>query len=294
MDPSRPKSSSSTKKWLIGCGIGCGAILLILIFLIAGGVFFIKNIVNEFEDSDAIMDTLTERYGKVKEYCPDPDGTIKPDRLEAFLEAREAMAPIREELERSINILSNERKKREVEEEKSRSVFKKIKTGIGLIPQIADFYKSRSQALLDVGMGIGEYYFIYTVAYFSWLGKPVVDGSEFQFVRDRGDRRSRYWDDEESEEIQRDMMIRGLHRMILPMLRNQYEKLTEGDFPQVREKWRKALEEEIKAMESNRYRLVWEDGVPPVIEDSLRPFRKRLEASYSPMLNALEVSFEQR
>ncbi len=48
------------------------------------------------------------------------------------------------------------------------------------------------------------------------------------------------------------------------------------------------------AMEADRYRLPWQDGLPEVLEISLSPFRERLEASYSKMTNALEVAFEQR
>jgi len=90
LEPIKPSSSNTAKKWLIGCGIGCGAILLIVILLIMGGFFFIKNIADDFKDSAALMDTLIDEYGEIEAYCPDPDGTIKPERLKAFLAAREA------------------------------------------------------------------------------------------------------------------------------------------------------------------------------------------------------------
>ena len=61
MEQVKTKSSSSTKKWLIGCGIGCGAILLIVIILVMGGFFFIRNIVEGFKSSEVLMDTLVEQ-----------------------------------------------------------------------------------------------------------------------------------------------------------------------------------------------------------------------------------------
>lgn len=294
MEPVKQSSPNTTKKWLIGCGIGCGAILLIVILLIMGGFFFIKNIAEDFRDSAALMDTLIEEYGEIEDYYPEPDGTIRPERLTAFLAAREAMVPAREELERSIRFLQDEGRRGEESEEGRRSVFKKVTTGFGLIPRISDFYKVRAQALMDANMGIGEYYYIYVIAYFSWLEKPLLDGPDFQIREDDQGYRFREWEDEEAQEIRQDMTIRWLHRITLPMLKNQYEKLSEADRSRIQGQWRRALEAEIKAMEGNRYRMVWEDGLPDVLISSLAPFRHQLEASYSPLTNSLEVAFERR
>ncbi len=293
MEQTKQSSSSSAKKWLIGCGIGCGAILLIVILLVMGGFFFVRNIVEGFKDTDALMDTLVAQHGEIQEYSPDSDGAIKPERLEAFLEAREVMAPARDEIEKSFRILEEGRDE-ETSDKESRSVFKRIKTGFGMIPQISGFYKSHVQALLDVEMGMGEYYYIYTVAYYSWLGKPVLEGPDFQIRGNDQGYRYRDWDDQESEEVRRDITFRWLHRISLPMLQKQYEKLISEDVPRVQSGWRKALQAEIEAMESNRYRLIWQDGLPEVIQKSLEPYRQRLEDSYSPMTNALEISLERR
>ena len=158
MDPNKPTSSSTTKKWLIGCGIGCGAVILIVGLLFVAGVFYVKNLVEGFKESVALMDTLTERYGKVTEFCPEPDGSMKYDRLEAFLQVRDSMTPQLDKFAESINILSDGEWGGVEGERESTSTIKKISTGIGLIPQIADYYKIRNQSLLDAEMGIGEYY----------------------------------------------------------------------------------------------------------------------------------------
>ena len=51
---------------------------------------------------------------------------------------------------------------------------------------------------------------------------------------------------------------------------------------------------EVKALEADRYRLPWRDGVPAVIEASLKPYRERLEAGYSRMANLFEIAVDQR
>jgi hypothetical protein len=47
-------------------------------------------------------------------------------------------------------------------------------------------------------------------------------------------------------------------------------------------------------METDRYRIPWQDGLPEIIDLSLRPFRDRLEAGYSRLANLFELAFEQR
>ena len=291
MDPNHTGKSSTTRKWLIGCGIGCGVIIVIGALLITGGVLYVRNLVEGFKDSEAILETLTEKYGRITEFTPAPDGRIPSARIEAFLEAREVTTELREKIERDIGILDEDEG---IDVESSGNVFQKLKLGFGLIPQIAQFFKARNQALLDVGMGMGEYYYLYTLVYFSWLDKPLLDGPPISIRGGDEEIRIEDWDDEEAREVQQDLSLRRIHRMLLPMLRNQYEKLTAGPVEEAFEDWRSALAAELEAMEDDRYRLPWQDGLPEVITSSLEPYRARFERSYSRLMNAIEISLEQR
>ena len=288
------KKSSTASKWLIGCGIGCGVVILLLVFAGVGGYFFVKNIVSGFEETEAIADALTERYGEIKDFCPDPDGAIGPERVEAFLSVRNSMEPVKEKLENSIIILSDEEGEGQFKEEPSPGVLTKIKTGFGIIPLIAEFYTRRNQALLDAEMGLGEYYFIYVVSYYSWLGKSPGDGLEYSLVDRDEEKRGVYWRRRRSENLddRQNDVLKQLHRQILPMLKNQLAKLTGNDISPVRDPWRESLAAEIEAMEADRFRLLWLDGLPEVLVVSLKPFRGRLEVSYSKVLNALEMALE--
>jgi hypothetical protein len=286
--------SSTASKWLIGCGIGCGVVILLLVFAGVGGYFFVKNIVEGFEETEAITDALTERYGEVKDFCPDPGGAIKPERLEAFLSVRNSMEPAKEALESSINLLSDEEGESQFKEEPSPGVLTKIKTGFEIIPLIAEFYTRRNQALLDAEMGLGEYYFIYVISYYSWLGKSPGDGLEYNLVHEDEEEKGVYWRRRRSENLEnrQDVVIKQLHRQILPMMHNQLAELTGIDISPIRDPWRETLAAEIEAMEADRFRLPWQGGLPDVLEASLKPFRGRLEASYSKVLNALEMALE--
>ena len=294
--PNAKPGRSTASKWLIGCGIGCGVVIILAIILGVSGFFFVRNIVEGFKETETLMDAITERYGKAEEFCPDPEGVIRSGRLEAFLTVRRAMVPAAEELEKSLNILSYDRREKEFQEEPAPGTLTKIRTGFRMVPQIAEFYRSRNQALLDAEMGLGEYYFIYTISYFSWLGKSPADGPPFQIVSDEGEGRSIVYRRRRRETIEDrlDYMLKRISRQILPMLQNQYAKLTERDITRAQESWRKLLASEIDAMESDRFRLPWQDGLPEVLKGSLSPFRGRLEDSYNATLNAFEIVLEQR
>jgi len=296
LSPQNAGSGKSTAtKWLIGCGIGCGVVIILAIILGVSGFFFVRNIVEGFKETETLMDAITERYGQVEEFCPDPDGAIKSERLEAFLAVRKTMAPASQELENSMNILSYDRRKEEFKEEPAPGRLAKIRTGFRMVPQIAEFYRSRNQALLDVEMGLGEYYFIYIVSYFSWLDKSPADGPPFQIVGDEDQGRSVVYRRRRKETLEDrlDYMLKRIRRQILPMLQNQYTKLTESDVPSTKDSWRKELANEIDAMESDRFHLPWQDKLPEVLKYSLEPFRTRLEASYRAQLNPFEIVLEQ-
>ena len=294
MNETETKSSSTTKKWLVGCGIGCAVIILILIVLGVGGYMFFKNLIGEFQEQEELMTMLTERYGEIRDFCPEPDGSIGPSSIEAFLSVREAFAPSREQLEFSMRELQDRVGQSEVEVRKPKNIFEMVKLGFGLIPQIAEFMKSRNQALLDAEMGMGEYSYIYAIAYFSWLGKPPEDGPDFEVMEEGGGSRLGERDIEEIREERRDVMIRRLHRTLLPMLENQLEKLISTGASETLSDWKSLLEAEIQAMEEDRFHLPWEDGLPDAIKASLEPFRDRLDQSYNAMTNPFELTIEQR
>lgn len=289
---------STTSKWLIGCGIGCGAVLLGIILISISGYFFFKKIGQDFKETEDTRKVLIERFGEIKDFCPDPDGAIKPERLEAFLAVRRLMEPARKEFEKDISLLSRKDSEGRAKEEPLPGFFTKLKTGLGIIPLITEFIKSRNQALLENEMGMGEYDYIYVVAFYSWLKKNPSDGPPFQ-IRDEEERKDEgvriIWrTPTEIEEDSLDSILKQIHRQILPMLHNQYAKLAEGAVPRTKEKWRRALAEEIKAMEADRFRLPWQDGLPEVLKASLEPFRNRLEASYSRLMNRVEMTLDSR
>lgn len=276
--------------WLKVCGIGCGAAILIFVGLSTGFVFIDREPLQVFEQAHLTLETVREEYGDIREFRPDPSGAIPPESMAAFLAAREFVAADRMDTEGDLIDLSKDTGRCNVDS--ISSVFTIFWTGTGLLPQLADFLQRRNEALLEAEIGLGEYYYIYSLAYYAWLEKSPADGPPFKLVGDHGDVLDEGCLDRDEPEV-RDYRTRlartSLNRVLLPVLRNQLSDLTGDVVDAGLRAWSETLSAEIAALEADPYRLPWQDGLPEVIESSLRPYRDRLEDSYGPMCNALEV-----
>jgi hypothetical protein len=283
--------ASKSTKWLLGCGIGCGVIILIFVATGAGSYFLLKKTIEGFEEVGEIQADLEERFGEITEFVPAPDGSIAPDRLETFLRARELAASPREELEKTLTTLSD------AEEGKlTPGVFiDAMMAGFDLLPGITSFLRHRNEAMLEAGIGPGEYLYVYAVAYYSWLGKSPADGPPFVLS-------SHDDDDSEEEEDERDAFViredrmeetrRFLNTRLTVMLRNQLAAAAPGGAGEGGDSWPDALAAEVELMEADPYRIPWQDGLPMVLDSSLEPFRKRLEESYCEICNPLEIAVD--
>ncbi len=280
------RRSRRVRQWLIVGGVGCGTLVVIVVGLIVGSVLLFRDAVQEFERADGTLASVVERFGPISEFRPDPTGTIPPDRVEAFLTAREGIATERAEVEQSLVLLSGD----------DVGGLRKTMAGLRLMHQSADFLARRNEKLLDVGIGLGEYDYIYTLAYYSWLGKSPADGPSFQLVGDEGYVLETAFEGTPEHELRAhrtEITRSSLNRLFLPVLRNQLSDLDAAMGDGV-ETWRQTLAAEIAALEGDAHRLPWEEGLPESIAASLQPYRDRLEESYGPMSNALEIGVARR
>jgi len=275
--------AGAAKKWAVGCGIGCGLIIIIVGGIGTCGYLGVKKITDRADDLEVSSAALVEAYGEVGEFVPEADGTIPYDRLELFLTIREDLAETGGELVGIVETLDGER---------SGGVIAKVKAGFNLVPGIFSFIEARNGVLTERGMGLGEYTHTYTVAYYAWLAKDPADGPSFQVNGDDNDNEdSVRWgvhrDDEGDVRSRREERLRrDLHDIQRRMLDNQ---LAAAEGRAVDEAWLAELRAESARMDDIRRRLLWEDWVPAPVRDSLEPFRVRLEESYTPLMNAVEM-----
>ncbi len=293
--------SNNTSKWLTGCGIGCAVIIAIVVLIILVSYMFIKNTVNEFQETETSTDLVEERFGCARDFCPHADGKIEAERMDAFLAVRDSIAGVSTELETTLLTIAGEIEKAENKEIKPfNMVMKIIGKGIKAIPLMVEFYKVRNYALLDADMGLGEYYYIYILVYYSYLEKSPEDGPDFQLVGDNIDGNHGWPYDDSDEDIdnykkrikeeRRERIVRKINRLFRSMLSNQLEELEKDNSMSRRRSLKKEIEYEIQALKEDRERIPWQDGLPDFIRESFEPFKLRLNKSYNEMVNAVELN----
>ncbi len=278
--------AGSGKKWLIGCGIAFVIGILLVVAMIYGGIQLGKKAVEKFEEVGAVTGALEDRFGGAETYIPDADGRIRPERMEAFLNARAAMAPFRQEFESTLALLDGD----ESSDDASGSFLSKGRAGLKLIPGIIGFFGERAEACLEAEIGLGEYAYIYVVSYYGLLQKQVAAGPGFVLTSADGDRNNQGRGDDEFavREARREMILSTSRELFLDLLQNQLDasRLLPRPGP---EPWEAELQIEIEKLQNDPYRLPWNDGLPEQLATSIEPYRERLESSWSEMCNALEI-----
>jgi len=242
--------------------IGCGAAVLLGIGAV---VVLTIAVMRPFGSAVDDREVLDAQYGARADWVPAPDGSIAPDRMEAFLAVRHAVHPLCAEfMAAETQIMSMQRFDDQEDVSRSevlREALATTRTAIGLGPLIGELYAARNAALLEAGMGLGEYAWIYTLAYRDRLSE-VSDPQTRLFGGSQTDRR------------------------VLADVRGMLERqLAQAEDPAAR----LALEAEIEAMRSDPERLPWADVLPAPTADSLAPFRQRLDDLYCDAAAPMEL-----
>jgi hypothetical protein len=285
--------ATTGQKWLLGCGIGCGgALLLVAVGIFAFGLF-VRHTVKDFDQVTETGQKLEEQVGPGSEYTPPPDGAVPKDRMEAFLAVREAtqderraMAEVWQGLPLSLE------QAREIEGkpiwEQLKQAWSITRSGFGIAGEIGRFTAARNEALLERDMSLGEYSYIYVLAYHSWLGKPVTDSPGEKADPSKGGEQD--VGDMMGREMAREVYGGRVRGLLTDILRNQLG--TWPDPPQSEEarRWRERLRAEIDALEAERLRVPWQDGLPDPIAASFEPYREDLLQSYLPATNPFELA----
>jgi len=275
------------KKILIGCGLGCGGLLLLVIAFGISSALWVRGTMDGFDSAIETRQVIEERFGGMGEFTPNPDGAVPAARMESFLTVRDVTMPARERIAQAFGAMPmTEEAARELEAapfgEKIGRVFGITKSAFGLVGALGEFYEARNAALLDSGMGMGEYVYIYSVAYHTWLGHSPSEGPGPGGRPGRG-RRGRT---DDIGAALAEETLPSVRDALRSMLRNQLAGLdAAGD-----DAWRQALTNEIEALEDDRERTPWAGSLPPAIAASFEPYRDRLIAGYNPATNPLELA----
>lgn len=259
--------SDESKGYLKGCLIGCGvAVLLAIIVPIVGGLMMI----GPFRYAIDTREEIEERFGDESAFTPSVDGSIPADRLEAFLEVRNAIAKVSSKLE-AASAQMRRMDEFDDQEEVSRTevlgeAFKTTKAAFGIGPAMGELFHARNQALLEAEMNLGEYTYIYTMAY-----------------------HQRLIEDEDWGELFDDSPVnRRVRRLLVEILGNQLAAIqgagTDSEAADL-------LERQISALDDYDISVPYEEqGLPPSISRSIAPYRSRLDELFFPATAGLDLS----
>jgi hypothetical protein len=268
--PDRSEETTSKRGCLKGCLIGCGTLILLGIALTIGGPLLIMRPFQRAIDS---RQELEQRYGMQGSYTPAADGSIPVARIEAFLAVRSQLTEVCSEMTASFTQMkSMERFDDQDEVSKSevmREALKTVKSAFGIAPAMGRFFETRNRALLEAEMGLGEYTYIYVMAFHRQLQE----------------------ENELEEFLDEDPIDFRVNDALIEMLKLQLaaRRETTAD-PAVTD----LLEAEIDALQDDSDRIPWQDGLPAPIASSLAPFRTPLDESFCPAFAAIDLSINER
>lgn len=256
--------AKSKNPWLKGCGIGCGAAIVLIILLTVSGSFFLMK---PFRDAIEMRQTMDGRLGDVNEFTPWPDGGIPADRLEAFLRVRRAMQEVCAEIGTAEAGIEAMDRLDDVEKPDTMEILgafgEASKSVLGMLPKIGRFFGARNAALLEADMSLGEYTYIYVLAY-----GPAIVGPDTGEEDERGHVHAHF--------------SSRARETLRQQLRNRLAAMDEapGEWADTEE--RRLLVEEIAFLEEHTERLPWCRVRPAALQASLAPYEERLAELFCP------------
>ncbi len=268
-----------------GCGIGCGVATLVVGLIVAVGVAWMRPAIEEARSAEAAADRLEDALGTLDDWTPDVSDPLPPDRLDVFLAVRSATSSETAALE----ALLADTPPDELTDEHS-SVRAKVGAVLRMlrrmIGSVGAYLTARDDALVDDGMGPGEYGWIYVLAYHSWLGTPVDAGPVVTkpVGRHVSPRTGERLFGEDHDRYSPSRVRRAVRRLCVPPFRRMVEAARRTGDPRLSE-----LEAELARLESRPDAVPWQNGLPPELEATLAGRATEVEGSWRPAVHPFEV-----
>jgi len=242
---------------LKGCAMGCAAIVAIVILGVIG--ISVRTWM-PLRSSGKSLARLEERFGPPESFIPAPDGAIPASRMKAFLGVRRSLEP---QCARFEEVQQQLLRMARLDEQENLSAGEVVETfkglfdvSTGVAPMLGDYFEERNRALLEEELGLGEYSYIFALAYGEHFRDEAIHEQLF------------------SEDGPVSPEAGATLRAVLVHQRDvQAGEAGESER-------RSLIEREIELMAGDPQRLPWHDELPAAVIDSLAPFRDRLDAAF--------------
>jgi hypothetical protein len=249
--------------------LGCKIVIVAILVVVTVAATLIYLPIWEIKRTEQ---TLNDRYGEAVAFVPTPNGSVPPERVEAFLRVRKEVFNHCSEFQGRISEIvrlesleQDERVPKAVVAWNGINGFKKM---LGFGPAFLSFMETRNRALMKEQMGLGEYFYIYVLAYIEQLrhaNNTMLAEFEHAYVGPRA------------------------RKELIQILNNQLESLTPGTDRPADKDLVVSLRDQIARLSDGQQSLPWEDGLPPAIAASLEPYAKPLALLYCEGIAKVEL-----
>lgn len=148
-------------------GIGCGVLVVGVIVAAGSLTWYSTQLSREYKKVQASEKALVEATAPAASWSPPPGGVPEPARVEAFVAVREQMSEWRRRLATEDRAFAGRR---------GGNWFMRAGDASELAQVLAGYWLARNEALARVGMGPGEYEWMYGLVYYGWLGHDAAAG----------------------------------------------------------------------------------------------------------------------
>jgi len=240
-----------------------------IVVAVLGTALLVFSMRSAFVDAEHHRESLDRRFGSAAAFTPAADGSVPEDRVEVFLSVRSALEPVVADLVK-VDVEMGEFEKLAEEDDLPvrvalPSIARLTRSMLSMPRVFGAMEKARNAALAEAGMGLGEYTYIYVMAYHREILQPSSAVHLFGASAANG----RVRDD-----------LRG-------MIRRQLEAVDglAGADPE----WNGILAAEVAALDADPERIPWQNELPSVVDRSFEPFRRELDAVYWPATAELDL-----
>jgi hypothetical protein len=283
--------ADSGKKWLLGCGLGCAGLIVLLVLVIGGGALFFKDSIDGWREASKAQAAMAQAQRELGDFTPAWDGALATGSIESFLAVQASTAGAATELVAGFEQLHD---RLTGTSGKLGRVWTTMREGAQIGPRLAHYVRDRTTALLEQGMSPSEYLYLHSLIYHCWLGlDPAAgadqvaamldeDGVSFRMTVGEGSGRQF-----ESRELAA-QLLHNLHEQHRQWLRAMLREAPSVVGTSQRQ-WLDTVQAELARFERGTAAVPWTESFPPSWEAVLASYRSSLLTGWNEHDNLLTL-----
>lgn len=168
--------SSTGKKWLLGCGIGCAAHIVLSLGLAGGGLYLYKDTLFGWRDANRARTELLRSTADGRPFVPTWNAEALANRVDAFLMVQTSTSSPATVLVEILEDLRGTGRDAASAGARPARLWRGLRFVSRFGPRAADYVQIRARALLAAEMSQDEYFYLHSLIYHCWLEHDPASG----------------------------------------------------------------------------------------------------------------------